>query len=136
MPGWDEASVDDLLADPIVRDLMTADGVDAGELRALLYGIQRTIERYATKQGGPSSFLGRLCEALQHDTKSSPAKAPGESRSIRSSKNPNSSCRPFERFKPAARVDVGRRNAMYCKELNNDATGRTRSRRAIGPRIS
>ncbi len=63
MPGWDEASVDDLLADPIVRDLMTADGVDAGELRALLYGIQRTIERYATKQGGPSSLAGfvKLC---------------------------------------------------------------------------
>ena len=33
MPGWDEASVDELLADPIVRDLMAADGVDPSELR-------------------------------------------------------------------------------------------------------
>ena len=40
MPGWDEASVDELLAEPIVRDLMAADRVDPGELRALLYGIQ------------------------------------------------------------------------------------------------
>lgn len=34
MPGWDETSVDELLADPIVRDLMAADGVDPPELRA------------------------------------------------------------------------------------------------------
>lgn len=33
MPGWDEASVDELLVDPIVRDLMAADGVDPTELR-------------------------------------------------------------------------------------------------------
>jgi hypothetical protein len=36
MPGWDEASVDELLADPIVLDVMAADGVDPAELRALL----------------------------------------------------------------------------------------------------
>jgi len=60
MPGWDEASVDDLLADPIVRDLMAADGVEPGELRALLYGVQRTIERYAAKQGRPTSLAGFL----------------------------------------------------------------------------
>jgi|307.fasta_scaffold79827_2 hypothetical protein len=58
MPGWDETSVDELLADPIVRDLMAADDVDPGELRALLYGIQRTIERYATRRGGPTSLAG------------------------------------------------------------------------------
>jgi hypothetical protein len=58
MPGWDEASVDDLLADPIVRDLMAADGVDPGELRALLYGVQCTLERYATKQGRSTSLAG------------------------------------------------------------------------------
>ena len=58
MPGWDEASVDDLLADPIVRELMAADGVNAGELRALLYGVQRTLDRYATKQGRPTSLAG------------------------------------------------------------------------------
>jgi hypothetical protein len=58
MPGWDEASVDELLADPIVRDLMAADRVDPGELRALLYGIQRTIDCYATRSGEPSSLAG------------------------------------------------------------------------------
>lgn len=58
MPGWDEASVDGLLADPIVRDLMAADGVDPAELRALLYEVQRTIECYAAGSGGPSSLAG------------------------------------------------------------------------------
>ncbi len=58
MPGWDEASVDDLLADPIVRDLMAADAVDTGELRALLYDVQRTIERYAATRGTPTSLAG------------------------------------------------------------------------------
>jgi len=58
MPGWDEASVNELMADPIVRDLMAADGVDPGELRALLYGVQRTIERYAASSGGPASLVG------------------------------------------------------------------------------
>jgi hypothetical protein len=63
MPGWDEASVDELLADPIVRDLMAADGVDPPELRAMLYGVQRAIECYATRQGGPTSLAGlvKLC---------------------------------------------------------------------------
>lgn len=65
MPGWDEASVDELLADPIVRDLMAADGVDPLELRSLLYGVQRTIECYATRQGGPTSLIGfvKLCSS-------------------------------------------------------------------------
>jgi hypothetical protein len=67
MPGWDEASVDELLADPIVGDLMAADGVDARELRALLYGVQRTIERYAARQGAPTSLARfvRLCCSKQ-----------------------------------------------------------------------
>jgi hypothetical protein len=56
MAGWDEASVDELLADPMVRDLMAADRVDPGELRALLYGMQQTIERYATTCGQPTSL--------------------------------------------------------------------------------
>jgi hypothetical protein len=63
MPGWNEASVDELLADPIVRDLMAADGVEPGALRALLYEVQRTIECYATRRGGPTSLAGfaKLC---------------------------------------------------------------------------
>ena len=63
MPGWDEASVDELLADPIVRDLMAADGVDPPELRAMLYGVQRAIECYAKRQGEPTSLASfvKLC---------------------------------------------------------------------------
>ncbi len=58
MPGWNEASVDKLLADPITRALMAADGVAPEQLRALLYRVQQTIECYATKQGAPSSLAG------------------------------------------------------------------------------
>jgi hypothetical protein len=58
MPGWNEASVDELLADPIVRDLMAADGVDPAELRALLHEVQRTIDCYAAGRGGPTSLAG------------------------------------------------------------------------------
>src|SRR5262245_65723045 len=57
MPGWEDASVDELLADPIVRELMAADGVDLGELSTLLHEVQRTIERYATKRGDPALWL-------------------------------------------------------------------------------
>jgi hypothetical protein len=39
-----EQSVEDLLADPIVRDLMIADGVDPIELKALLDTVQRVIQ--------------------------------------------------------------------------------------------
>jgi hypothetical protein len=56
MSGWNEASVDELLADPITRALMAADGVEPAQLRALLYRVQQTIECYATKQGAPSSL--------------------------------------------------------------------------------
>ncbi len=56
MAGWDEASIDDLLADPITRDLMAADGVELGELRVLLSNVQRTIERYAASEGRPTSL--------------------------------------------------------------------------------
>lgn len=42
-----EQSVKDLLADPIVRDLMIADGVDPIELKALLDTIQRAVESRA-----------------------------------------------------------------------------------------
>jgi hypothetical protein len=75
MPGWNEASVDELLADPIVRDLMAADGVDPAELRALLYDVQRTIERYATTRGGPASLAGFA--QLHRSTPRSSPPAPG-----------------------------------------------------------
>lgn len=73
MPGWNEASVDELLADPMVRDLMTADGVDPGELRALLYRVQRTIECYATRHGGPNSLAG-FAQLYRARSKSDPAR--------------------------------------------------------------
>jgi hypothetical protein len=74
MPGWDEASVDELLADPIVRDLMAADGVDPPELRAMLYDVQRTIECYATRHGGPTSLAGfvKLCSSKPQATVARP----------------------------------------------------------------
>jgi hypothetical protein len=58
MPGWNEASIDELLADPITRALMAADGVESAQLRALLYRVQQMIECYATKHGAPSSLAG------------------------------------------------------------------------------
>jgi hypothetical protein len=75
MPGWDEASVDELLADPIVRDLMAADGVEPGELRALLYKVQRTIDCYATKRGRPTSLAGfaGLCSTIPSTDAGRPA---------------------------------------------------------------
>jgi hypothetical protein len=42
-----EQSVEDLLADPIVRDLMIADGVDPIELKALLDTVRRAVESRA-----------------------------------------------------------------------------------------
>jgi hypothetical protein len=63
MPGWDQTSVDELLADPIIRDVMAADGVAPSELRALLYGVQRTIETYAASHGRPTALarFAKLC---------------------------------------------------------------------------
>lgn len=72
MPGWNEASVDELLADPIVRDLMSADGVDPVELRTLLYRVQRTIECYASRRGGPSSLAG-FAQLYRGPAKTDPA---------------------------------------------------------------
>jgi len=63
VPGWDRTTVDELLAEPIVRDVMAADGVEPSELRALLYGVQRTLESYATSQGRPTALarFAKLC---------------------------------------------------------------------------
>jgi hypothetical protein len=74
VPGWDETSVDELLADPIVRDVMAADGVAPSELRALLYSVQRTIDSYATRHGGPTSPAGfvKLCSAKRSADRAQP----------------------------------------------------------------
>ena len=76
MPGWNEASVDELLADPIVRDLMAADGVDPGKLRTLLYRVQRTIECYAAKRGAPSALAG-FAELYAREARQQPIR-PGQ----------------------------------------------------------
>ena len=40
MPRWDEASVDEMVADPIVRALMAADRVDPNQLKRLMRSVQ------------------------------------------------------------------------------------------------
>ena len=84
MPGWDETSVDELLADPIIRDVMAADGVAPGELRALLYSVQRTIESYATRHGRPTSLAGfvKLCSARRSSDRAGPALPANRTRPI------------------------------------------------------
>jgi len=58
-----EQSAEDLLADPIVRDLMSADGVDPIELKALLDTVQRAVESRANSRPGEKStcFVGMIC---------------------------------------------------------------------------
>ena len=75
MSGWDQTSVDELLADPIIRDVMAADGVTPSELRALLYRVQRTIDSYATRQGRPTSLAGfvQLCSRHRRADAARPA---------------------------------------------------------------
>ena len=57
-----EQSVEDLLADPIVRDLMIADGVDPIELKALLDTVLRAVESRAKSRPGekPICFAGTI----------------------------------------------------------------------------
>jgi hypothetical protein len=74
MPGWNEASVDELLADPITRALKAADGVEPAQLRALLYRVQQTIERYAAQRGAPSS-LARFAQLYSAMPRAEPAPA-------------------------------------------------------------
>lgn len=74
MPGWNQTSVDELLADPIIRDVMAADGVTPGELRALLYGVQRTIESYAASHGRPTALarFAKLCRTGRSAARANP----------------------------------------------------------------
>jgi hypothetical protein len=55
-----EQSVEDVLADPIVRDLMIADGVDPIELKVLLDTVQRAIASRSKSRPGekPTCFAG------------------------------------------------------------------------------
>ena len=60
-----EQSVEDLLADPIVRDLMIADGVDPIELKALLDTVRRAVESRAKSRPGPTCFAGIIKRATR-----------------------------------------------------------------------
>jgi hypothetical protein len=48
MPECSEPSIDELLADPLIRALMTADDVDPDELRALLRSAAERLQAWAT----------------------------------------------------------------------------------------
>ena len=52
MTRRDELSLDTMLADPIVRDLMAADGVDSGELELQLRMVGDTLARRGSAHGG------------------------------------------------------------------------------------
>jgi hypothetical protein len=62
-----EQSVEDLLADPIVRDLMIADCVDPTELKALLDTVRRAVESRAKSRPRekPTCFAGIIKRATR-----------------------------------------------------------------------
>jgi hypothetical protein len=47
-----ELSLETMLADPIVRDLMAADGVDSGELELRLRVVGDALARHSTAHSG------------------------------------------------------------------------------------
>lgn len=51
MPENSEPSIDEMLADPLIRTLMTADGVDPNELRALLRSTAECLRARASDSG-------------------------------------------------------------------------------------
>jgi len=51
MPQFPELSLSDMLSDPIVRDLMAADGVDPDELRAMLRAIAQSLRARTAENG-------------------------------------------------------------------------------------
>lgn len=50
MPEWREPSIDEMLAEPIVRALMTADGVRAGKLKTLLRSVAKRLRALSTNR--------------------------------------------------------------------------------------
>lgn len=52
MPESPEPSVEELLADPIIRALMAADGVDPDELRALLQATAESLRARGAQSRG------------------------------------------------------------------------------------
>jgi hypothetical protein len=57
MPGSSEPSIKELLSDPIVRALMSADGIHTDELEGLLCSVAKRLERAV--QSVPPSTLGK-----------------------------------------------------------------------------
>jgi hypothetical protein len=54
MPGCQELSIKEMLADPVVHALMSADGVDADELEVLLCSVANLLRaRTLTDDKGP-----------------------------------------------------------------------------------
>jgi hypothetical protein len=51
MPGCRELSIKEMLADPVVRALMTADGVEANELETLLRSVENLLRARSLKDG-------------------------------------------------------------------------------------
>jgi hypothetical protein len=49
---WREPSIDEMLADPIVCDLMAADGVTSDQLKALLCLVREATERHGSVGDG------------------------------------------------------------------------------------
>ncbi len=61
MTRRDELSLDTMLADPIVRDLMAADGVDSGELGLQLRMVRDALARRGSAHSG--NCLARIAGA-------------------------------------------------------------------------
>lgn len=58
--GFTESTLPELLEDPVIRRLMTSDGVDPGELRVLLADLSARLARDEASPGGAgcNGFIG------------------------------------------------------------------------------
>jgi hypothetical protein len=52
MPPWREPSIDEMLADPIVCELMAADRVSPEQVKALLRSVHEVAERHGSVRHG------------------------------------------------------------------------------------
>jgi len=49
MRGWREPSLDDILAEPIIRTLMQRDGVGEEDVRRIVAGVRRRRDRRSSR---------------------------------------------------------------------------------------
>ena len=61
MRHYEDLTIDEALADPLIRDVMAADSVDAGELEGLLRAVAR---RWTGLRARPSAAPSRSSEGL------------------------------------------------------------------------